>query len=241
MSTFFVNTGLGYDGIGTLGATGALAVVPTQAVTALSVGGYRLVSSAIHVIPQASVLNQAGSIHAAMPAIQCNPMVAAGVAVAAIADAYTNVNRLENSAHYNKASVSAMEGIRQIWMPVDGCALDFLQVNSTQNNDSAYEYVNAFVIVIVGAGASAPFRIDLYQNFEITPVSGSILQNMESLGTEPSIPSVVWQDIALRHEQEYCQSSKAVNEVAIANLNNSAGAYKRPIINMPQIGRQPPL
>ena len=176
------------------------------------VGGYRLVSAAMHVIPQSSVLNQAGSIHAALTkTTNIVPQIAGGAYTPN--PAVTLLPNFQNTPYYREASVSAMEGARVIWMPNDECLLEFAQINTNLATNGNNDQTNAIVIGILGTAANAPFRVDLYWNFEVTPVTGSVLLGMEEIAQENVIASQIWRQIYIDHADDIVLTNKALSYV----------------------------
>jgi len=201
--------------------TGGLYINPSQAISAGCVQGYRLVSSAVHVIPQAAVLNQAGTIHGALVPIIIQPPGIAGGGCAVAVTNTSQITAIANSTYYGTASVSAMEGLRGIWVPADNCSLEFTEINSTPYTGDNTESCNTLVFIIAGAAASTSFRIDTYFNFELTAKSNGILQGMESTTTERAQPTTAWFDVLSKHQGEIIQASRSVGEVAVANMEMS--------------------
>jgi hypothetical protein len=217
-TTFYINTNSTYDGVTTVGSAGPLAVYLAQACTAGSTGQFRLVSAAMHIIPQSSVLNQAGSIHATMMKGQCPPPVSAGAALVPTQSINTLLPNLENSIYYREASVSAMEGARIIWVPNDECLLEFTDTNTNVANEQNGDIqVNGIFADIVGTAALAPFRVDLYWNFEVTSVPGSILQGMESINPDNTIAPLVWRDLLLAYPEHIVTCNKSIANSVVRN------------------------
>lgn len=213
-TTFFLNNNATYDGVTTIGTTNALGISTPQSVTSGAVGQYRLVSAAMHIIPQSSVLNQAGSIHAALVKTGSSP--AALIGAAAPNSTITLLPNFQNTPYYREASVSALEGARVIWLPNDECLLEFSNININVYNNGQNDQTNAIVVDIIGTAAAAPFRIDLYWNFEVTPVPGSILLGMESIARENVVATQVWRQILVDHGDDIVLVNKAIsNTVAI--------------------------
>jgi hypothetical protein len=222
LSTNYVNTNALFDGMTTVGAS-ALATFITQNITSGSVGQYRLVSASMCVLPQSSMLNQSGSIHGAMMKIRGFAPATNGTIYGTSAS-FTLIPEMENAPYYNVASVSAQEGLRIIWMPNDLCELDFVNVNSNQfSNDQAMS-ANAMIATVVGASPNAPFRVDIYENFEVSPASGSVIMGMETIAEENIAPNLVWRDILKNHSHDVVIASRSVSSVARASISKTSDA-----------------
>jgi hypothetical protein len=225
LSNFYVNTGATYDGQAVIGATGPVAISTPQNITVGSVGQYRLVSASMHIIPQSSVLNQAGTIHGTMLKTPLQGPTGVG-SVYAANQGITLLPNFQNSLYYNAASVSSMEGLRQIWLPNDECFLEFANVNFNiailENSDIQ---CNALVADIVGTAANAPFRVDLYWNFEITAPSTSILLGMESICDEDTVAASVWRSILIKHADDITIASKTLGETVAAKYSEVPPSY----------------
>lgn len=220
LSTTYVNNGSGFDGMTSFGSGGTGAVFITQNITAGSVGQYRLVSASMCVLPQSSVLNQSGSIHGAMMKIPGSPPVPVAGAYPGI-PSFELIPNMECTPFYGVASVSAGEGIRIIWMPNDLCELDFTNINTNQFSNDPQAQANAMIATIVGAAPSAPFRVDIYQNFEVSAPAGSVLVGMETIAKENTQPTLVWREILTKHSHDVVISSKSIASVARYANNRS--------------------
>lgn len=213
LSTFYINNNSTYDGINTVGSTNALAIATNQAITAGAVSSYRLVSAAMHVIPQASVLNQAGTIHGGV--IKAEGAYPRTVGTAFNDSTVTLLPNFQNAVYYAEASVSGQEGLRLIWIPNDPCLLEFDDVNTNESSAKA-ESTNTLVVDILGTASAAPFRIDLFWNFEVTPAVGSILHGMENFCEEDQLPTQVWRDILTKHSNEIVMGARSIQQVVNA-------------------------
>jgi len=219
-STFFVNTNSTFDGVTTVGSAQALAITPGLAITAGAIKQWRLVSCSMHILPQASVLNQAGTIHGALAKVSQNSLTATGVAMANDGTMVLMPN-YQNTPYYNCASVSAMEGLRLVWVPNDECYLEFLNINNNVNNaENGVNCPNSFVATIVGA-VSAAFRVDVYWNYEVIPTTGSILQGMESVCEYNNVANSVWRKALVDHKHDICIANKAIKDVINIRQQNS--------------------
>jgi len=212
LSTLGVNAGIAYDGISIL-STGFVATAMPQNISNTSVQGYRLVSASMHVVPQASVLNQAGSIHACLTKLtSIAPTSNTSPIIFDVGSGF--VPFIENTPYYNCASISNMEGIRVIWVPNDPCTLEFAKINTNLANQGASdESVNACIAIVQGA-PSANFRVDLYQNFEVIPQFGSILQGMETISPYNILATSIWREILVNHKHAITFAGRAVTEAS---------------------------
>jgi hypothetical protein len=215
-NTFFVNNTLAYNGFNNLG-TGTVSQSLDLQINSGTVGAYRLVSASMHIIPQSSVLNQAGSIHGAMYKANQSQPIASGSAFTSDVNALLYPN-FQNTPYYNCASVSAMQGIRIIWVPNDQCFTEFTTLGAVPTSG---DQQNSLVGVVVNAAASATFRVDLYANYEVVPITGSILSGMESICPYNRLGSLYWRDILLKHKHDIVRASSAVNEIVNIQDNNN--------------------
>jgi hypothetical protein len=216
-NTFFINNNATYDGTSTNGATNPGSVRVNFNITAGAVATYRVVSASMHIIPQASVLNQAGTIHATLTKTKTETPVTTGSGMNAANDVTcTLIPNYQNTPYYGAASISNMEGARIIWVPNDSCYTDFADINSTLVNADDQ---NSLIATVVGAGAAAPIRIDLYVNFEVTPAVGSILQGMETICPFNQLPSPTWRKILYEHKHDVIKIGDAIRDVVISNIN----------------------
>jgi hypothetical protein len=211
-----------YDGVTTIGALEA-ASIATLTITDGVASAYRLVSASMHIVPQAAVNAQQGTIHAAL--IPMKPQLLAGVGTASTAGttAQTLVGALQNTPYYKEASISALEGARIVWMPEDECPLEFCAVNANLNIEGSTNSNNTLVANIVGCpsgvGTTATtFRVDLYVNFELLPAAASVLQGSESYTNDPRRPEETWFKIYHNDPKDHIiQVSPAVS--SISNIN----------------------
>ncbi len=226
-SPIYVNSNSTYDGTTSNGSTAPLANGGwSVSITTGAVAQYRLVSAAMHVIPQTSVLNQAGTIHGALTKVRQQPVTA--VASPMSTDVTSSLYpTYQNTPYYSAASISAMEGLRIIWVPNDECMLEFCNINTNLATlDGANQTVNTIVATVVGAAASAPFRVDLYMNYEVIPAVGSILQGMESVCPYDELPTPFWRKVLYQHKDEIVIAGRAISDVHAMNeakkiVNNS--------------------
>jgi len=221
-STLFIDNNTSFDGILTTGLTLPLAVVPSLSVTAGAVAQYRLVSACMHVIPQSSVLNQAGTIHGSLVKISQQQMRGSGNAMDNVQNAANIVliPNYESSPYYQAASVSAMQGLRVVWVPNDPCLLEFCDINENMFvQDGASQNANTIVATVVGAAPGAPFRIDLYYNYEVVPQPGSILQGMETMCPYNEVAESIWWEVLFKHKNEIVIASDAISQVNSSNID----------------------
>jgi len=211
-STTYVNTSATFDGVNIIG-TAPSSVYITQNLTSGSVGQYRLVSACMNIIPQASVLNQAGTIHGTMMKILGATPVTVGTPYPTVSN-FTLIPNMECSKFYTPASVSAGQSLRIIWLPDDLTDTEFVTVNSNKYNNDPNSSGNAMIATIVGAPANTPFRIDIYQNFEVSAPFGSVLMGMESVAKESTMPALVWREIFLKYPLDVCVACKNVPNVS---------------------------
>jgi hypothetical protein len=219
-STCFTNlaSNTTYDGVSTMGTAFPSAVTTNWNITPNAVAQFRLVSSAMHIVPQSSVLNQAGTIHFTMQKLQQQPLTASGSAMTSLQNAqlmalYPN---FQNTTYYNAASVSAMEGARVVWVPNDECLLEFVNTNTNLYSlDGGYQNINTLIGVVVGAPAGATFRVDLYCNFEVTPTTGSILTGLESVCPHNEVASVAWRKVLVDYKDMIAIADREISNIAL--------------------------
>jgi hypothetical protein len=87
--------------------------------------------------------------------------------------------------------VSQQQGLRLLWTPYDNCDIEFVPQNNVNPDDAAY----GFFVTIQGASASAPFRIDIYENFEFLLLPSTILAGMETLCNDRTPYRDVWYEL----------------------------------------------
>lgn len=114
-----------------------------------------------------------------------------------------------NDVTYNFASVSAMQGLRHIWYPLDDCSNEFLRINTNFMNTDSNTNVNTLLGIVSGAAAGAPFRIDCFVNYEVIAAPGSTLQGMETLIEDKTDPYLVIQDLICNHRDFIVQAVPA--------------------------------
>jgi len=236
-STLYVNNNATFDGFTTAGLTGSLAVVPSQSTTVGTVAQYRLVSACMHVVPQTSLLNQAGTIHSALLKVITPVPVPAGSAILPTSS-FTLIPNFQNSPYYREASVSAMQGTRSIWVPNDPCLLEFADINTNISSNNPGESSNAMVSTIVGAGSGAVFRVDFYQNFEVTSAPGSILMGTESIASENVVAPTVWRRVLTSHKDDVVRTGQSISTIyqTINDMQVQPVREKNTISTLPQTG-----
>jgi hypothetical protein len=226
LSTFFINNSVGFDGISNNG-TNPVAITPTLSINAATVAEWRLVSASMHIVPQSSVLNQSGTIHGALT--KCN--VQAMVAAAGVMTSNNLIGlypQYQNTPYYNAASVSNMEGLRIIWVPGDDCLLEFMKSNlNAYTIDGDSTVCNTIVATIVGAAASAPFRVDVYLNYEVTAFTASVLQGMESVCPYNMLPTPIWRSVFVDHRDDIVIAARAISDIRTVRLMNEETRTKK--------------
>lgn len=209
-SIFFTSpSNLTFDGVTTVGTSNPTASQCNFNITAGSVAQYRCVSASIHIIPQSSVLNQAGSIHASLLPLPAQFLMNPSGALSSVVAQACLIPTLSNTPHYSEASVSAMEGMRVIWLPNDECLLEFANINTSAASDNSNSCFNAMVATIVGTVPASLFRIDCYMNYEIVPTPTSVLVGMETICTHNERPQSIWRNILLKHADDICKPVKS--------------------------------
>jgi hypothetical protein len=199
-STVTIHNSALYDGINYINSGSPVTVATPFGIPANTIGTYRVVSGCAVVQPQSSNLNLQGTIHAALLKVDGISPSAPGTSVAA---AGLTVATLQNSTTYSETNAQTGAGSRVMWLPNDIHLLQFKAINF---NWQTYEStMNEFVPCFVGVGfpASAPIRIDLYINYEVTPFSvstgTSLLQGMESICPHSENPGNVWRKVLTKY------------------------------------------
>lgn len=196
-SSLFTVNNAGYDP-STAGGTTAC-VVPSQAITGGTVASYRLVSASIRVTPTNSVLNMAGVMHGAILSHPPTTLKAATFSDSANYTYLSALNAITNSLYYNCANIDMQQGIRMLWYPHDECNYELITIDNcpaNQGNDP----VPTWSVIIVGAPASTKVaKVEITQNFEITPSYNSIMQGLENVGEEETLPLVAAHQLVVKH------------------------------------------
>jgi hypothetical protein len=212
-STTYVYNAPTYDAQAVPGVGGNIFI--DQQITPYAVRQYRLVSASMQVTPQASVLNQAGTIYAAMLKLPLQAPASGGVANVPLGS-FPFIPLMQSLTYTGEASVSAQEGARITWVPNDECLLEFTAINTNIQPTNLGEYSNAMMAVIAGCGTSpVNFRIDIFQNFEVVPAPGSILIGMESIAQENIEAKTVWRTVLTDHDHDIVRCSKSISSVSI--------------------------
>ncbi len=176
ISALYVNNTATYDGVSTFG-TGYTALATPQQIPANNVAAYRLVSAAMHIVPQMSLTTATGKIGGCVTDFLLNPTTV-GLTVGTWNTAAT-IAYLETLRPYAEADVCVPESLRLVWYPYDINDLAMYDINYPQpGSNSILERENVMAAYITGAPASAKFNLELFWNFEVTPVPGSILSGM---------------------------------------------------------------
>jgi hypothetical protein len=217
-----------YDGTTTLGSTSPVAIKNVQNITAGAVMSYRFVSASMHVVPQASVLNQAGTIHCSV--IKSIAQVATALGAAASGGSVSNLAlypTFQDEPLYKAASVSNQEGARLVWVPNDTCFTEFTNINFSVGSNDPNESVNTLVAVIVGTVPASTFRIDLYTNLEVTVPYSSVLSGMQGLPDEKGRPEDAWFEIETMHKDQIITVGRSISNVAWSRPPPEAGIQPR--------------
>jgi hypothetical protein len=221
-SCIAIQNAAGYDGITASGNATVVACpfgIPTNTIST-----YRLVSFSVVVTPQLSNLNLQGTLHGALIKTDGDTPRAPGTLSSIVGIAVPNIS---NNPTYCEVNVNTGNGLRIVWCPNNLSLLDFKQIN--QNWQTFESSMNEFVPMIVGVGlpANAPIRIDLFFNFEVTPLISnsniSILSGMESICPHNETPSTVWRDFFTTHSTKiatpYLGHNHDYNLVRLSNTN----------------------
>jgi hypothetical protein len=200
---------------GTNAPAGGAVLATNYSLPVGNVGGSRLVSSSIHIIPQNSALTASGKITTALlKNVVYQPLVV-GPIIAGL-----NTGDIANCKHFAVSSVSQFEAARICWLPFDQDNFEITPLN--QALDSSAHPTFIFAAIIQGAAPNSNFTIELYSNFEVTSISQSVLLGMEKSCTSTEKPQEV------------------INQLAIEEVN-MASAYKSSKDYMYKPGRKNPL
>lgn len=218
-TTLFLNNAGAYDG-STVPAN-YVAQYFSQNVTQNSVSDYRLVSAAIRISPQSSVLNQQGSMYASVHPLLVNPPSVTGGAYGG-SNLISLIPNIEQNPQYQTCSVSAMQGLRAVWAPNDVCQLEFNNINTniatgSANTDSSY----TIICIIAGASTNQNFKVDLYTNYEVHSAFGSILCGMERMSANDSPFAPVWKNHIKSNLVSVIPASGYINPTLQSNLIRS--------------------
>jgi hypothetical protein len=128
---------------------------------------------------------------------------------------YTNAapSVQENQRLYNYASISAQQSLRINWLPYDNCDVEFVPFSSVNPDDTCYGIFST----IVGTAASAPIRIDIYENYEIMPLSGTILTGLEDFAKERAYFRDIWWDLLNNYQQSIVTADTNLSSVVSAS------------------------
>lgn len=235
-STLFMVNNATYDGVSTIGtpASSTCQAFASQ-ITANTVCEYRVISASMHVIPQTSVLNQSGSIHGGV--IRMSGLVPNAPAfTTAVYNSVLLTPNLMNDKTYTVSSVSAQQGLRLLWYPQDEAQFELLKINTNHVSTDANAQANQLIAVVTGAAAAAPFRVDCYINYEVTPAVGSSYQGLETLVDDTTDPFLVINDIIVNH---YCDLVTQIpaastlsalgNEIVQGRIGRGQKVYQFPI------------
>jgi hypothetical protein len=85
-----------------------------------------------------------------------------------------------------------MQQARVIWLPYDQLDLALYDNNEDQGNGASVKE-NALVAYATQCPASAAFNLEIFLNFEVTPLAGSIISGMGAYCDETTDPT----DVAL--------------------------------------------
>jgi hypothetical protein len=205
-STLFINNSVGYDGVSVLGVN-ALAVATNFGLTTGTAIGWRLVSASMHFKTNASVLNSAGKVNYAVIPFKGVPPQATGITLATATgstDNYLFVSNFENAKLSGTADIEQGHNARLLWFPSFPTHQVFVEPNNnyqTGNTGAAYQE-QALVMVATGLIANQLMTIDLYVNYELQPISGSILQGMETICSHNRSAIDVLKELRLKHSDD---------------------------------------
>ncbi len=172
-TTLLINNVPTYDGISTFG-TGHQGVQTAFQLPANNVDDYRLVSASLHVVPQIPLMNSNGKIGGAVVS-NVFTQITSGTSTNAYSNLATIAN-LESYKPYAEADVCIPESLRLVWFPHD--VNDLAMYTLGQVDDGSQTRENLLVAYIVGAPAGAKFNLELFLNFEVTPIPGSVINGM---------------------------------------------------------------
>jgi len=172
-------------------------------IPANNVASYRLVSAAIHVIPQSSNLNAQGKVTGAI-ILQTNTPPSASTSVYTLAN-IGNLTVLDNASTCSVANVAEQKGVRMIYCPIDNQDLALYPINTNECTELPLAVQPIFSVIMSGCpsgvgSTAALFTVELYANYEITPWPTSILQGLGSLATDFTDPLVVSASVQMHPE-----------------------------------------
>lgn len=174
LSGLLVNNAATYDGVSVFGV-GHTAQIYRLLIPQTNISSYRLVSAAMHVVPQMSLTTSTGKIGGSVTDLIFTP-----IAETTTTNAYNNTAifaNVESQRPYAEADCCVPESLRLVWYPYDVNDLGLYDINNTQDGVAA-ERENVLVAFITGTPAGAKFNLELFWNFEVTPAPGSILTGM---------------------------------------------------------------
>jgi hypothetical protein len=224
-STFGLQNNVAYDGATTF--TGGLIAQPYKyAIPAGNVASFRLVSASLQIQPQIPLLNITGKIGGAVISYVAVQGQTSGTnlvndpLIQTIAD-------IEQFDYYAEADLCAQESLRLLWLPHD--VHDFeLYALDTDGGVVAQSMETTMVAYIQGAPASSNFNVEIYLNFELTPLSGSILQGMTQMNFDTTNPWPI--SITLRSQPQLVASAFLtqghLEDIGMSQVKSSVGIGK---------------
>jgi len=190
-SNFLINNNSAYDAATTFTGNLAPTNIGNYNMTANAISSFRLVSCAMHIVPQSSVTNMTGTVYGALIKNQIigggtigTPIINTGL------QTLTNLLTLKSSG---SANLSDMESLRILWKPADLNATQFLDVNDSLVT-AENSFANYFDVIVTGA-ASLKFNVYIYANYEVIYAPGSVLSGLDYQCRLRELPQVALQQL----------------------------------------------
>jgi hypothetical protein len=196
-STFFYDNDPGYvPSTSTIGVQPSAAAFGT-AVTLNTVLGYRVVSASMIVTSQSSTLNNTGTMTCYVPKLPVAAGVTAGATVCP-ANLYSGfyLPSSVNDSSQKLINLSGNQAARSVWLPVDACAFEFININSNSYALATVTGIPYLSTVVTGAVPSSYFRIECFVNYEILPAQASSLQGLEYTNSDLTDPFLVLSEVS---------------------------------------------
>lgn len=187
-TTLMINNTATYDGVSVFGS-GHMGIATPFQLPAGNVSAYRLVSACIHIVPQIPLTTSTGKIGGAVSDLLIS-QINTGVTTANYNNAAT-ISAIEALRPYAESDICIPESLRLVWTPYDVNDLAMYDINENLGYGATAVRENVVMAYVTGAPASASFNIELFYNFEVTPIPGSILSGMGTFCADNTDPVAV--------------------------------------------------
>jgi len=190
---WFFNT-VGYNGTAPIAAAPGTAQANPFNLSAGLAKSYRTVSGGIYVRSLAANLNLQGDIHIALANGAQGNASGNNSADMVSTSIITNLTSI-TAGKYALAHVERGEAARCAWIPNDISCMQFKTVNTNYGGVQD----NWIAFICLGLQASSFIEVEIFINYEVTPLVGGTLYGMDKICMETVEPNKVWRDILLNH------------------------------------------